>query len=259
MTLAAEAIQTSVELFLGGKVTLVQPRSGHRAGLDAALLQALLPADAAGHAVELGSGTGAVSFCIATRAPGLRVSGVEISAELVACAREALRHPGNAGFAARVRLVETDVTSRRTTREAAGLAEGSADWVAMNPPFDVEGSVRPSPDPARRFAHVAGPEALAEWCRSAAGLLRPGGQLAVIHRAAALPALLGALEDRFGDCRIKPVHPSRDAPASRVLVLARRGSRAGMRLMPGLVLHENGGSWAAEADAILRGERQVIL
>ena len=34
----------AVDAFLGGRLRLVQPSKGHRAGLDAALLQALVPA-----------------------------------------------------------------------------------------------------------------------------------------------------------------------------------------------------------------------
>lgn len=240
-------------------MTLIQPRSGHRAGLDAALLQAVVPADAAGNAVDLGSGVGTVALSVAARVPGLRVTGVELSAELIACARRALAHPGNGAFAERVRFVQQDVTARRTLREAAGLEENSADWVLMNPPFDVAGTVRESPDPDRRFAHVAGLGALSDWCRTAAGLLKPGGHLGMIHRAAALDAILQALTGRFGDCRIVPVHPTRAAAASRVLILATGGSRAGLSLMPGLILHREDGRWTEEADLILHGERQIAL
>ena len=42
--MTAELVDHSVDAFLGGLLTLVQPRKGHRAGLDAALLQAIVPA-----------------------------------------------------------------------------------------------------------------------------------------------------------------------------------------------------------------------
>ena len=91
----------SVDAFLGGRITLLQPLKGHRAGLDAALLQALVPADACGRAVDLGTGAGTVAFCIAARAPHLSVIGVERERELAACARAALERPENAGFGGR--------------------------------------------------------------------------------------------------------------------------------------------------------------
>jgi tRNA1(Val) A37 N6-methylase TrmN6 len=249
----ANGAEHSVDAFLGGLVTLLQPRKGHRAGLDAALLQAIVPAEAAGHAVDLGTGVGTVAFAAAARAPALTVTGVERDASLVALAGAALARPENAGFAGRVQIIEADLTARRGSREALGLSDRSADWVLMNPPFDVEGRARPSPDQGRRSAHMADAGALSAWCRTAAGLLRPRGALGLIHRAAALPDLLDALAGRFGDIRILPVHPSQGEAATRILVRAVRGSRAAPQVLPGLILHRPGGEWTEAAEAILRG------
>jgi tRNA1(Val) A37 N6-methylase TrmN6 len=249
---APEALSRTVDGFLGGLVTLVQPERGHRAGLDAALLQALVPADAAGQAVDLGAGVGTVAFCVAVRAPALAVIGVERDPELLACARAALQMPENADFAGRVTMVEADIVAMRRA-----LPERSAAWVLMNPPYDTAGRVRQSPDPRRRAAHLGGAGLLAEWCRTAAALLKPGGHLALIHRAAALPAVLAALSGRFGGVRLMPVHPGEGAPATRILVRARRASRVPLELAPGIILHQDGGAWTRQADAILRGDADL--
>ena len=46
-----------------------------------------------------------------------------------------------------------------------------------------------------------------------------------------------------------------DAPAIRVLVRARKGSRAPLALLPGLMLNDETGKPTAEAEAVLRGAR----
>jgi tRNA1(Val) A37 N6-methylase TrmN6 len=247
----------TVDTFLGGLVTLVQPAKGHRAGLDAALLQALVPVEASGHAIDLGAGVGTVPLSLAARAAGLTVIGVERDPTLVAYAREALERPENSAFADRIRIIEADVTERRQEREALGLPDASADWVLMNPPFDVEGRVRTSPDDRRRSAHVSDAGGLSAWCRTDAGLLKPGGTLCLIHRAQSLREVLEGLAGRFGEARITPVHPTAERAASRILVAARPGSRGGPQLMPGLVLHRADGSWTGVADAILRGRADL--
>ena len=249
----------SVDAFLGGLVTLVQPRRGHRAGLDAALLQALVPPTTSGHAVDLGAGVGTVAFCAAARAGALTVAGVERDAELVSCAVQALTLPDNAAFAGRVRLLQGDVAAPRGEREGLGLADASADWVLMNPPFDLPGRVRASEDNLRRSAHVAEPGGLAAWCRTAAGLAKPGGLLGMIHRTEALPEIIEALGGRFGDIRLVPVHPFAGEPAIRILVRARRGSRGGMQILPGIDLHQEGGSWTPFAGSVLRGEASIPI
>ena len=247
----------SVDRFLGGLVTLVQPERGHRAGLDAALLQALVPADASGCLVDLGTGVGTVAFSVAARARNIFAVGLERDPELVACGVAALQLPENAAFAGRVRLLESDVTLPRTARERLGLRDASVDWVLMNPPYHPAGRVRASADPMRRSAHVAEAGALAAWSRTAAGLLKPGGLFGVVHRPQALPEIMHAATGRFGEVRIMPVRPSAWTPASRVLVRSRRGSRAPLQILPGLVLHQADGSWTAEADAILRGRAAI--
>jgi tRNA1(Val) A37 N6-methylase TrmN6 len=249
----------SVNAFLGGLVSLVQPLTGHRAGLDAALLQALVPAAATGQAIDLGAGVGTVAFALAARAPALAVTGIERDPALVALGLQALQLPENAGFAARVRLIEADATARRVLHDRFELIDNAADWVLMNPPFDTTGRVRESPNERRRGAHVAPPGLLDSWCRTAAALLKPGGFLGLIHRAESLPEILPALAGRFGDIRVLPVHASGDAAAIRILVRARRGSRARLSLVPGLVLHQPDGGWTAEADAILRGRAELHL
>ena len=249
----------TVDRFLDGRVTLVQPRTGHRAGLDAALLQALVPAEASGLAVDLGTGAGTIAFAVAARAPALSAVAVDRDPDILACAETALGLPENAAFAARVLLAQGDVENWRETLRTVGTAGGSADWVLMNPPFDAPGRVRQSPDAGRRSAHVSTSGALAGWCRTASALLRPGGTLGMIQRAAALPECLSALGTAFGEICILPVHPFVAAPARRVIVRARRASRAGLQIMPGLVLHQKGGAWTPEADAILRGRAELPL
>ena len=257
MTAEPDPAEHSVDAFLGGLVTLMQPRRGHRAGLDAALLQAIVPREATGHAVDLGAGVGTVAFSLAARAHALQVTAVERDPKLLAAAQAAVAWPENSGFAARLRMIEADVTARRKLRESLGLADGCADWVLMNPPFDAPGRARPSPDEARRAAHMAQPGTLRTWCRTAAGLLRPGGLLGLIHRAPALPEIFEALAGRFGDMRILPVYPSQGEPAGRIIVRAVKGSRAGLQILPGLVLHRAGGAWTDEAEAILRGRASL--
>ncbi|HEX2256920.1 MAG TPA: methyltransferase [Afifellaceae bacterium] len=247
------------DLFLGGRVSLIQGRSGHRAGLDAALLQAAVPSDAAGNVADLGTGNGVVALSVAARAPAVRVTGTDRDGEALECAAAALALPENAGFAGRVRWVEADVTAARAAREAAGLPDGRFDWVLMNPPFAEAGRVRASLDPGRSAAHVAGPEALAGWIAAAAGLMRPRGRLAIVHRPDALPAILQALAGRFGGARLMPFFPHEGEPATRIVVGAIRASRAPLALLPGLVLHDADGSWTEEARAILDGSRALPL
>jgi len=243
--------------FLGGLVELVRPVSGHRPGLDAALLQAAVAAEAGGLAVEFGSGTGAVPLSLAVRCPDISVLGLEADPAALREAEAALGLAANSAFARRVRFLEGDVTDPALAEKI--VAESRPGIVLANPPFYLEGASSASPDGRRRFAHHAASDPLEGWLGAAARLLKPSGAIALIHRADRLGAILDALSPRFGAVAVLPFHPHAGEPASRVLVTARLAGRAPMRLLPGLVLHETGGAWTQEIDAVLRGRADFGL
>jgi tRNA1(Val) A37 N6-methylase TrmN6 len=85
-----------------------------------------------------------------------------------------------------------------------------------------------------------------------AAMARPGGRIALIHRAEALDEVLDALAGRFGAAVVLPLHPREDAPASRLLVQAVKGSRAPTALRRGLVLHGPGNGFLPDIAAVLR-------
>jgi tRNA1(Val) A37 N6-methylase TrmN6 len=243
----------SSDAWLGGRLTLAQPLDGHRVGTDAALLAAALDLQA-GRVVDVGAGVGAVGLAIACRSERVSVDLVERDAALATLAGE---NAARNGLAARVRAIAADVLDARSRRSAA-LTDGSAEAVVTNPPFFAPGSVRVSPDAGRASAHVLaardGESPLAGWIRAALALLAPGGRFAMIHRPDALEAILGGIGRRLGGVALLPIYPRAGAAAHRLVVSGTKGSRASLRIAPGLFLHETDGRLTEEADAIHRGE-----
>src|SRR5437762_9526204 len=94
------------DAFLGGRLRLRQPRSGHRAGHDAMLLAAATPARPGDRVVDFGAGVGAAGLAVAKRVPGVGLVLVELDAVLAGLAR------GNvASNAIAADVVVLDVTS----------------------------------------------------------------------------------------------------------------------------------------------------
>jgi len=232
---------------LGGRLRLLQPVKGHRAGSDAVLLAAAIPELGDGPLADFGAGVGTVGLAVALRQPALEVVLVERDPELAALAA---RNAGLNGLDGRVRTVTGTIGERNGD---LGLAAASMAWVAMNPPFFEPGEVRASPVANRRAAHVAG-QSLADWLKAARHLLRPGGGVGIIHRAEALPAILAGLETGFGAVEIRPVHSQAERPAIRVIVSARLGSKKPAALLPALVLNGADGRFTASSEALHRGE-----
>ncbi len=244
------AAELTDDALLGGRLRLLQPARGHRAGHDALLLAASVPEDARA-AVDLGAGVGAAGLAVAARLPEARVTLVEIDPALAELARtNADRQDGDIGT--RVEVVAADVAMLGRRGGPERPAAQSADLVLMNPPFNDPARFRASPRGGRALAHSGADADIATWLRAADRLLAAGGRLALIHRPEAIGALLAALEGRFGAVAIRPVHPRPDAPAIRILISAIKGRRTPPALLPALVLADAAGRPSAAAENILR-------
>jgi tRNA1(Val) A37 N6-methylase TrmN6 len=244
----------TVDAFLGGRVEAVQPAEGHhRAGLEAVLLGASPGSATSGRIVDLGAGAGVAGFCVAARCAAASVVLVEREPVLVACAKAALARPANRAFSARVTVEELDIFDRAS---GSSLDPETADEVLINPPFYAAAENSTSPEGARARAHVLKSGGLDPWVRVAAGVLRPKGMVTVIFRPDGLGDALAALDRRFGAIDVLPLHPRAHSTAHRILVSARKGSRAGLRMLPPLILHgATGGGFLPPVDAVLREGR----
>src|SRR6202047_3313831 len=241
--------QFTQDAFLGGKLHLRQPKSGHRAGHDAMLLAAATPARSGDRVVEFGAGVGAAGLAVAKRVAGIKLVLVEIDEGLAELAR------GNAiSNAIAADLIVLDVTSGPVAFETAGLSVDSADVVLMNPPFNDSARHRASSDKARASAHVATPAPLESWIHASRRILKSGGVLAMIWRADGIAEVLAALDRGFGSLAIVPVHADATSPAIRLLVRAIKGGRAPTRVEPALILNDEFARPNQEAQDILAGK-----
>jgi tRNA1(Val) A37 N6-methylase TrmN6 len=220
------------DAFLGGRLRLRQPRSGHRAGHDAVLLAAATSARAGDRVVDLGAGVGAAGLAVARRVAGIKLVLVEIDQMLAGLARD-----NAASNAIAADVIVLDVTSAAEAFAAAGLSPDSVDVVLMNPPFNDPVRHRASPDKAREIAHVAKAATLAGWIHAARRILKSGGVLTLIWRADGLAEVLAALDRGFGSLAILPVHGDAKMPAIRVLVRAVKGGKAPTQMHAALVLN----------------------
>ena len=246
--------EASKDAFLAGGFHLLQPKGGgFRAGTDALLLAATVRRDASGSAVDMGSGSGAVAFTAACRAPGLSLYLAERNPDMARLAGASLALPENRALAARLRVAEVDLLAPRAVREAAGLADNGFDLILSNPPFHPAGG-RVSPDALRGEAKsLPTPEFLPRWLAVAGALARHGAGLRLIVRPDNLADILAGADGRFGALALRAVHSTSEAPALRLLVSGVRGSRAPLRILPPVVLD------AGLRDAVARGEADLAV
>ncbi|MBS0233338.1 MAG: methyltransferase [Proteobacteria bacterium] len=246
------ALETvSDDLFLGDALAVLQPRSGYRAGTDAVLLAAILRPEIVGESpvLDVGAGVGVVGLCVAARCPRTRVVLIEREPKLADLAR--LNVERNS-LSMRVSVVETDIARASGALTAAEIPSESFPFVLANPPYHEEGRSTAAGDQLRAASHQMPQDALEIWARFMNRMAAPGGRVAMIHKAEALPRILATFEGRFGGIGVLPIHPYAGETAIRVIVTGIKGSRAPLSIRPGLVLHGPDRAFRPEIEAVFR-------
>lgn len=229
------------DTLLGGRVRVFQPKDGYRAAIDPVLLAAAVRAQAGQSVLDVGSGTGAAALCLAARVPGLILTGIERDGVALALAR---RGSDASGVAAE--WIEGDVLA-----PPAAITARQFDHVISNPPYRSAERGQRSPNPARAIAHSIGDADFGAWLGFCAARVRDKGTLTLVLPAGELSRAVAAIEPRLGGLTVLPLWPKQGAEARRVILQARRGGRAPSRVLPGLVLHDDGG-YTQAAENVLR-------
>ncbi|MDP6709527.1 MAG: methyltransferase [Alphaproteobacteria bacterium] len=232
------------DAFLGGALSLLQPRRGYRAGSDALLLAAAVRARAGARVLDVGAGVGAVALALVRRLPGVAVEGIELQPDLCQLAAANARKNG---LEDRVRFYLGSIAT-----PPPEVRERVYDHVVSNPPYHDAEDSRPASEASRALARHGCDLPLDGWIDCCLRRVTSGGRLTLIHRADRLDEVLAALGGGAGDVCVCPLWPRRGQPAKRLITEAVKGSRARLTLAAGLCLHRADGRYTEAAEAILR-------
>ncbi|MDE5615936.1 MAG: methyltransferase [Alphaproteobacteria bacterium] len=203
---------------MGGRVRLRRGR--YNPTSDAVWLAAMAADSPAKTVLDIGIGTGGAALCLMANKPGVNITGIDISPEMLAeCAGNAALNDRN------IELINTDITKWRTDR--------TFDLVITNPPY-FHGT------PAKHNAHHNADLGL--WARKGLARVRPRGTFVIIVDAAAAAEIIAAMAQKCGDIEIFPLFGAKQT-AERILLRGRLGSRGPTILHAGLPMN---------TDAVLR-------
>lgn len=150
--------------------------------------------------LDVGTGTGAVALCLMARIPGIDMTAIDVSDEMLAAARQNFElNDKNATF------INADILSWRTNK--------IFDLVITNPPY-FKGM------PAAHNAHHNADLTL--WTRRCIARTRPNGTFATIVDAAECATVIAEMSAHCGDIKILPLCSNKNT-AERVLLSARVG------------------------------------
>lgn len=242
----------SVDAFLNGKLHVLQPKSGYRAGVDAVLLaSAFQIGDGESCKIlDCGAGVGTVGLCVAVRCPSVHVTLVEREDLLCLLARENIHRNR---LQKQVNIHKGDLTLLAKNKNSPQLISESFDYVLANPPYHSSEQSTLSKKPLKVVSHAMNMNELELWIKFAARLTKPKGRYILIHKPGELSNLISLLKGRFGSMRIRPIHAKREEPAIRILLECCKGSKGELQILPPLVLHKENKEFTKVASSILRG------
>ena len=242
-------MKLSEDLFLDGKVRLLQPVEGYRAATDPVFLAASIKAKAGQKVLDVGCGVGAASLCLAARVDGVQVTGLEIQSDLVAIAAQNIALNK---IQERFRVVEEDLSTRPMDPEP-----NSFDHVMANPPFYESGSGHRPPNEIKARAHMEEDATLKQWVDYMLRMAKPKGSVTFINRVERLEETLACLQGRLGEIVLYPLwsmNPTgpQSRGAKRFILQGRKGLKSPLKFASGLVVHEDDGQYTSQAASILK-------
>ncbi len=212
---------------------LVQPEKGYRFSLDALLLACFINVSNGQRGLDLGAGCGAAALGLLLMQNNLQMTGVEIDPQLATAART---NAELLGFSDLFEIVQDDIMSYKLDHSSC------FDFVMANPPYRTKGQGRVSPDSSRRVARFEGVAGLAEFCASAARLVKNRGRFFMVHLPERLPEIFSSMNSAgFAPKRIRLVHGRLGSPARMVLVDSVRNGKPGLEVEPPLILYSGSG------------------
>ena len=187
-------------------------------GADSLRLAAFATVRRGDRVCDLGCGAGALLLLLAARESTLELSGVEISPEDGALARQNLAENGLTGT----------IYTGGLGYVCKTLPAGGFSLAVSNPPYFAAGRGRPG-----GTARTEGASTLDGWCAAAGRLLKNGGRFALCHRPERLCDVLCTLRAHgLEPKRLKLVAHSPAHPPALLLVEAVKDGRPGLTVEP---------------------------
>ena len=208
------------------KLRLIQKPEGLTFGTDALLLAGYVSGKSA-FGLELGAGSGIISFLLLTRKKVASVTALEVQTDY---ARLTERNTELNGLSDVMKTINIDLRDFR--------GDEAYDIVYTNPPYMTVDSGRANAFSGKNLARHEVMGDIRDFCRSAASSLKYGGKFAVVYRPDRLTDLLSAMaESKLEAKRMTFVHADTKSEPSMVLIEAKKGGKCGLKLTAPFIIY----------------------
>lgn len=222
---------------------LIQKKDGFCFGVDAVLLANFADVKRGAEVIDLGTGTGIIPVLIAGKTEARHITGLEIQEEM---AEMASRSVSMNGLEERVKIVCGDIRNHSRL-----FGSSTFDVVVTNPPYMNQGGGLINLSDTKAIARHEILCTLEDVISAASKLLKPGGQMAMVHRPERLVDILCLMRNyKIEPKYIRFVHPSPYKKANLLLIKGSKGGRPQLKMMDPLYIYDEKGNYSEEINRI---------
>lgn len=218
---------------------IIQNKKKFCFGIDAVLLAEFAMVKKRERVLDLGTGTGIIPLLLEARYDGEDYQALEIQEESVNMARRSveLNHLED-----RIQVVHGDI-------KEAGTIFGPASFhvVTTNPPYMTPNCGLRNPNEAKAIARHEVLCNLEDVISQSAKVLKEQGRFYMVHRPGRLMDIMYLLRKyRLEAKRVRMVHSFADSEATMVLIEARKGGHAFVKVERPLIIYKEPGVYTKE-------------
>lgn len=235
-----------IDQLLWGGLRIIQNPRWFCFSVDAVILARLATLEREDRVVDLGTGTGVIPLLLSAREKNIRVTGLEITPEVVDMARRSIAL-NNLDSKIEIRLGDL--------REATLLlGRGKFNLVISNPPYGRAGSGRESVCPIKAIARTELKCSLEDVIREASGLLNSHGRFALINRSSRLTDIIFLMRKyRLEPKGLRLIAPLPGKAPNLVFVEGVKDGGQELTVYPSMFIYRESGKYSEEMEKIFSG------
>ncbi|OPL07484.1 MAG: hypothetical protein AVO33_05010 [delta proteobacterium ML8_F1] len=224
---------------------IIQNQEYFKFGIDAVLLSYFFRIKKGGVAVDFGTGTGILPLLLSAKTQAGKIIGVEIDPVMADMATRSVE----------MNRLENRILIKNCDIKTVSLELGrhTVDAVVCNPPYFKISEGIQNPNPNKALARHEVRVTLEDIIREAQLILKPGGNLYMIHRPGRLAEMITLLHEYGLEPKeIQMISPKVHKPPNMFLIRANKGGARELRFLPHLVVYNDQGEFTREIHQIYK-------
>ena len=226
---------------MDGALRICQREKGYRFSIDALLLASFFQEKPGENILEIGPGSGIISFILAVRTPTVRINGLEIQADLADMAR---------------RNTVLNNLSERVFIETGDIRQVSPkhffDAAVFNPPYRKINTGRTNNLLQKAIARHEITGSLKDFLHGSYRLLKPSGRVAFIYPATrGAEAISAMLREKIEPKRLRVVYSYPNSAGQFLLMEGIKDGGEELHILPPLFIYGEGKTYSPEMAQIL--------